>query len=48
VPFAGAAPQSLLPPTEEEIARQSAAAMLNGLELLGPPLTLADLGLRAA
>lgn len=48
VPFVGGSPQSLMPPTEAEIARQSAAAIQNGLELLGPPLTLSDLGLRAA
>jgi quercetin dioxygenase-like cupin family protein len=48
VPFADGVPEALLPPTEAEIARQSEAAIRNGLELLGPPLTLADLGLRAA
>jgi quercetin dioxygenase-like cupin family protein len=48
VPFSGGTPQTLLPPTAEEIARQSAAAIANGLELMGPPLTLDDLGLHAA
>ncbi|MGL4237661.1 cupin domain-containing protein [Tabrizicola sp.] len=48
VPFADGVPHTILPPNEAEIARQSAAAIQNGLELLGPPLTLADLGLRAA
>jgi quercetin dioxygenase-like cupin family protein len=43
VPFAGAVPPTLLRPTEEEIARQSSAAIRNGLELLGPPLALDDL-----
>lgn len=45
---AGGAPMSLHAPTAEEIARQSAAAIDNGLELLGPPLTLDDLQQRAA
>ncbi len=48
VPFVDRVPQTLPPPTEEEIARQSKAAIRNGLELLGPPLTLAEPGLRAA
>jgi mannose-6-phosphate isomerase-like protein (cupin superfamily) len=48
VPMPGGATQALTAPTEAEIARQSAAAITNGLELLGPPLTLDDLQLRAA
>jgi mannose-6-phosphate isomerase-like protein (cupin superfamily) len=36
------------PATAEDIARQSAAAILNGLELLGPPLTFEELQQRAA
>jgi quercetin dioxygenase-like cupin family protein len=48
VPINGALPEVLLPPTEEEIARQSSAAIRNGLELLGPPLTLDELQQRAA
>jgi quercetin dioxygenase-like cupin family protein len=48
VPIAGGVIRSLHAPTPEEIARQSAAAIANGLELLGPPLTLDDLEQRAA
>lgn len=36
------------PPTQDEIDRQSFAALRNGLELLGPPLTMDEARLRAA